>query len=224
MEPAQTRLAQPIPMRRRRTSQVPVLRNRKKRCRRQTSMNYPFVAISDEQTPVAADATFQHVVMTYVSETNKTASMWRAVPETLLEFRPHAKTNSIRTILEHQLLSERRFFADFVGLAEPSADAVLPKGQCPTVDAYVSRYVELARGRLPQLAQATRTWWLEEREFFGQRRERIWTFWRRVLHTCHHRTQVQAWLRLADQHVPPIYGPSGDVSWEGATPTYKTPT
>jgi hypothetical protein len=28
-------------------------------------------------------------------------------------------------------------------------------------------------------------------------RQRIWTFWRRVLHTCHYRTQVQTWLRLA---------------------------
>jgi uncharacterized damage-inducible protein DinB len=185
-------------------------------------MHYAFVAIAEEDTPVAADYTFQHVVTTYVSETNKTASMWRAVPEALLEFRPHAKTNSIRTILEHQLLSERRFFAEFVGLEEPPADAVLPSGEAPTVAAYVWRYVELARRRLPQLAEGTRAWWLEERDVFGQRRERIWTFWRRVLHTCHHRTQVQAWLRLANQHVPPIYGPSGDVSWEGATPTYKT--
>jgi hypothetical protein len=33
-----------------------------------------------------------------------------------------------------------------------------------------------------------------------------------VLHTCHHRTQVQAWLRLAGHEpVPAIYGPSGDV-------------
>ena len=50
-------------------------------------------------------------------------------------------------------------------------------------------------------------------------RERIWVFWRRVLHTCHHRTQVQTWLRLAGQKVPAIYGPSGDVSWDEADPT-----
>jgi hypothetical protein len=57
--------------------------------------------------------------------------------------------------------------------------------------------------------------------FFGLKRQRIWTFWRRVLHTCHHRTQVQTWLRLAGAHVPAIYGPSGDVSWEEADPTYS---
>ncbi len=47
-------------------------------------------------------------------------------------------------------------------------------------------------------------------------------FWRRVPHTCHHRTQVQAWLRLAgDEPVPAIYGPSGDVTWDEADPTYS---
>jgi hypothetical protein len=47
-------------------------------------------------------------------------------------------------------------------------------------------------------------------------------FWRRVLHTCHHRTQVQTWLRLAGHEpVPAIYGPSGDVTWDGADPTYS---
>src|SRR5262249_62194982 len=63
-------------------------------------------------------------------------------------------------------------------------------------------------------------WWLEQWPFFGGlRREWIWVFWRRVLHTCHHRTQVQSWLRLAGQHVPAIYGPFGDVKWDEADPT-----
>ena len=43
-----------------------------------------------------------------------------------------------------------------------------------------------------------------------------------VLHTCHHRTQVQTWLRLAGHEpVPAIYGPSGDVKWDAADPTYS---
>ena len=37
-----------------------------------------------------------------------------------LEFRPHARSSSVRQILVHQLLSERRFFAEFLGLAEPA--------------------------------------------------------------------------------------------------------
>jgi uncharacterized damage-inducible protein DinB len=185
-------------------------------------MNYDYVAIPEEQVPQAADPLFQHLVTTYASEANKTASIWRAVPDDLLDFKPHEKTNTIRAILVHQILSERRFFAQFVGTEEPAVEELLPSGERPPAQAYLDRYVALAKRRLPQLAIATAEWWLEERPFFGGlKRQRIWTFWRRVLHTCHHRTQIQTWLRLAGQHVPAIYGPSGDVSWEEADPTYS---
>jgi uncharacterized damage-inducible protein DinB len=185
-------------------------------------MLYDFTAIPDEQVPQATDPLFQHLVTTYASETNKTAGVWRAVPDDLLDYRPHEKTNTVRAILVHQILSERRFFAQFVGTEEPPAEKLLPPGERPTAQAYLDQYVSLARLRLPQLAAATAKWWLEERPFFGGlKRQRVWTFWRRVLHTCHHRTQVQTWLRLAGHHVPAIYGPSGDVTWEEADPTYS---
>jgi uncharacterized damage-inducible protein DinB len=185
-------------------------------------MIFDFVAIPDEDVPRAVDPVFQHLVTTYASETNKTASMWRAVPDGQLDFKPHINTNSIRTIMVHQLLSERRFFAQFVGTQEPPAEELLPVGDEPSVRAYIDRYVWLARLRLPQLAAAKQEWWLTLTPFFGGlERQRIWTFWRRVLHTCHHRTQIQTWLRLAGQHVPAIYGPSGDVKWSEADPTYS---
>jgi uncharacterized damage-inducible protein DinB len=186
-------------------------------------MKYEYVAIPDAEVPQSVEPVFQHAVATYASEVNKTVSVWRAVPDALLDFRPHAKTNPIRTILVHQLLSERRFFAEFAGLQEPPVEALLPAGDKPAVAAYIEKYVELARRRLPQFAQGTTAWWLEQRTFFGGlKRQRIWVFWRRVLHTCHHRTQVQTWLRLAGHEpVPPIYGPSGDVKWDEADPTYS---
>src|SRR5262245_58514754 len=81
----------------------------------EVNMNYEFIAIPDAEVPRAVEPTFQHVVQIYASETNKTVSMWRAIPEDALDFKPHEKTNPIRTILVHQLLSERRFFAQFVG-------------------------------------------------------------------------------------------------------------
>ena len=185
-------------------------------------MHYDFIAIPDADVPQAVEPIFQHVLQTYASETNKTVSVWRAVPDDLLNFKPHEKTNPILTIMIHQLLSERRFFAQFVGTEEPPAEELLPSGDKPSVAAFIEKYVWLAKRRLPQLAGGTTAWWLESRPFFdGLRRERIWVFWRRVLHTCHHRPQVQSWLRLAGQHVPAIYGPSGDVKWEEADPTYS---
>ena len=55
--------------------------------------------------------------------------------------------------------------------------------------------------------------------FFDVRRQRIWVFWRRVLHTAHHRAQVGVALRLLEDRVPPTYGPTADVTWTGADPT-----
>jgi uncharacterized damage-inducible protein DinB len=186
-------------------------------------MHYEFMAIPDADIPRAVEPVFQHLLTTYASEANKTVSVWRAVPDGLLDFRPHEKTNPIRTILGHQLLSERRFFAQFVGTEEPLVEEVLPPGEKPVAQAYIEKYVWLVKQRLPQLARGTVTWWLESRPFFGGlRRERIWVFWQRVLHTCHHRAQVQAWLRLAGHEpVPAVYGPSGDVRWDEADPTYS---
>ncbi len=185
-------------------------------------MQYQWTAIPDAGVPTAAEPAWQHLLATYASETNKTASTWRAVPDEKLDFTPHERVNTIRTILVHQLLSERRFFAQFIGTAEPPVEELLPAGEKPKTDAYIDRYVALAKLRLPQFAEKRTDWWLEERPFFGGLvRQRVWVFWRRVLHTCHHRTQVQSWLRLAGCHVPAIYGPSGDVTWSEADPTYS---
>jgi uncharacterized damage-inducible protein DinB len=185
-------------------------------------MDYAYIAIPDADVPPAVDPTFQHIVQIYTSEANKTVTMWRAVPDHLLGFKPHEKTNSLGTILAHQLLSERRFFAQFIDTQEPPVEEILPKAEPPASQAYIEKYIWLVKRRLPQLAQGQAAWWLENRPFFGGlQRQRIWIFWRRVLHTCHHRTQVQTWLRLAGQHVPAIYGPSGDVTWSEADPTYS---
>lgn len=94
-------------------------------------MQYNWIAIDDADVPSATVPLLQHLVNTYVSETNKTASMWKAIPDSLLDYRPHEKCNPIRTILVHQLLSERRFFAQFVGLQEPPVDQLLPPGAPP---------------------------------------------------------------------------------------------
>lgn len=185
-------------------------------------MKHEYVAIPDHEVPQAANRLFQHVVVTYASETNKTVSMWRAVNDDVLDFSPHERTNTIRTIMLHQILSERRFFGQFVGTREPPVEQLQPAGDTPPTQAYIDKYLWAAKQRLPQLASATAEWWLTPVPFFdGLQRERIWVFWRRVLHTCHHRTQVQTWLRLAGHLVPAIYGPSGDVKSDAADPTYS---
>ncbi|HLI62844.1 MAG TPA: DinB family protein [Terriglobales bacterium] len=180
-------------------------------------MHYDFIAIPEADVPRAADPLFQHLLDTYASETNKVITVWRGFRQEDLGFRPHPKSSTVADILRHQLLSERRFFAEFIGTPEPAPAEVLPKTQ--ELSAYIRRMEELARPRLACLAAQSAAWWLQDVPFFEVTRQRIWVFWRRVLHTCHHRTQLAVYLRLLDRPVLSVYGPTADQSWEGADPT-----
>jgi uncharacterized damage-inducible protein DinB len=180
-------------------------------------MQYPFTAITEDATPHAQDRLFQHVLDIYASEINKVVSTWRAFADKDLPFRPHPKSGTAEEIMKHELLSQRRFFAEFLGTAEPPGANVLP--DLASVAAYWQRLRDLALPRLMFLANQKQEWWLEEVDFFDVRRERIWIFWRRVLHTAHHRTQLTVYLRLLGYDVPAIYGPTADISWTGADPT-----
>jgi uncharacterized damage-inducible protein DinB len=180
-------------------------------------MNYPWIAIPESSVPRAANPVFQHMLDTYVSESNKVASTWKQFTDADLEYKPHVRSSSVGEILRHQLLSERRFFGEFLGTGEPAPDRVLPAAL--TVESAINRFVELVVARLDFFALRQESWWMETVPFFDVHRQRIWIFWRRVLHTAHHRTQLTVILRLLDRDVPATYGPTADVSWTGADPT-----
>src|SRR3954467_6778916 len=178
---------------------------------------YSFRAIDAADIPRAAEPAKQPVGDVYASEVNKTASVWHAFDAATLDFKPHPKSTTVSDIFKHELLSGRRFFGEFLGLPEPDAAAVVPEPI--TVEGSVARLADLARARLPHLARGSRAWWDEPVKFFDVERSRAWVFWRRILHSAHHRTQLTVYLRLLDRPVPPIYGPTADVSWTGADPT-----
>jgi uncharacterized damage-inducible protein DinB len=180
-------------------------------------MRYAFVAIAEDRIPRAAEPVFQHVLDTYASETNKVASVWREFSDDDLGYRPHPRSTSVGDLFKHQLLSVRRFFGEFIGASEPAPADVLPCEM--TVAAAIDRLVQLATARLAFLAPQRTDWWLVRVPFFEVERERIWVFWRRVLHTAHHRTQLTVYLRMMNRSVPPTYGPTADVKWSGADPT-----
>ncbi len=180
-------------------------------------MRYAFSAIDYAQVPRAQNPAFQHVLDVYASETNKVVSVWGDFSDIDLPFHPHPKSSTVLDIMKHQLLSERRFFGEFLGSPEPDAAAVLPATL--TVASLRERMVQLALPRLTFLAERNQAWWLESARFFDAERQHVWIFWRRVLHTAHHRTQLTVYLRLLDKSVPATYGPTADVTWEGADPT-----
>lgn len=180
-------------------------------------MSYSFAGLPESSVPRAYVPVLQHAIDTYCSETNKVGAVWSCFADADLDFRPHAKSASVGEILKHQLLSERRFFGEFLGSTEPAADQVLPSPL--TVARCIDRQQELAGARLSFLAARNEEWWTTRVPFFDVERERAWIFWRRVLHTAHHRTQLAVYLRLLSRPVPAIYGPTADVSWTGADPT-----
>jgi uncharacterized damage-inducible protein DinB len=180
-------------------------------------MDYDETGIADSEIPSAREPVFQHLLKTYASEANKLNSVWLEFTSDDLSFRPHSRSSTVQQIIEHELLSERRFFAEFLGVPEPAADAIMPETRTPST--YAARMLELSRARLKFLANQDQEWWLTVVPFFDVERERIWIFWRSVLHTSHHRTQLTVYLRLLDKQVPSTYGPTADVTWKGADPT-----
>jgi uncharacterized damage-inducible protein DinB len=173
--------------------------------------------IRNSEIPQARNPMLQHAIDTYASETNKTASVFLQFAPADLDFRPHAKSSSVLDIFRHQLLSERSFFAEFLSSREPDAAAALPAQS--TAHDFANRLEELARPRLTFLAEREDSWWLTTAKFFDVERQRIWIFWRRVLHSAHHRTQLTVYLRLLNKPVVSTYGPTADVTWSGADPT-----
>lgn len=180
-------------------------------------MDYPRTDIPDSDVPRATDSLFQHLLDTYASESNKVAAVWRCFENADLPWKPDAKSTSVEGILKHQLLSERRFFAEFLGFPELAAAEVLPAAGA--LAPYGERLIAAARKRLDTLASRDAAWWMEEVPFFDATRQRIWIFWRRVLHTAHHRTQLTVYLRQLGRPVPATYGPTADQTWTGADPT-----
>ncbi len=181
-------------------------------------MKYEHPAIPEASVPLSVAPEFQHLLDTYAGETNKVAAVWSAFTAADLDYRPHPRAATVGEILKHQLLSERRFFGEFLGTPEPPPAEILPAIMRP--EACITRLVELAAPRLIFCARRPAAWWHSRVPFFDVERERIWIFWRRILHTAHHRTQLTVYLRLLDRQVPSTYGPTADVTWQGADPTH----
>jgi uncharacterized damage-inducible protein DinB len=181
-------------------------------------MQYEYTAVPESAVPRASNPVFQHLLDTYASETSKVISVWREFAPQDMNFKPADRSSSVLDIMKHQLLSERRFFAEFIGLpAEPEPAALMPQELTP--QGFCRRNEELCTPRLERMAGREQAWWLEVVPFFDVRRERIWVFWRRVLHTAHHRTQLSVYLRMLGKRVVSNYGPTADVTWQGADPT-----
>src|SRR5215471_13856276 len=120
-------------------------------------MQYEYTAIPESAVPRATHAVFQNLLDTYASETSKVVSVWRCFAPEDMNFKPAERSASVLDIMKHQLLSERRFFAEFIGLpGEPEAAAVLPGELTPS--AFCRRMEELCKPRLERIAACSESW------------------------------------------------------------------
>jgi hypothetical protein len=151
-------------------------------------LSHPDPAIPDSKVPRAYSPLFQHLLDTYASETNKVICVWQEFSLEEMAFKPHPRSGTVQEIMNHQLLSERRFFGEFLGAPEPIATQILPQEGTPA--GYARRMLQLAEPRLGFFASQQEAWWLARVHFFDVERERIWVFWRRILRTDHHQAQL----------------------------------
>ncbi|HJT86712.1 MAG TPA: hypothetical protein VJ732_02625, partial [Bryobacteraceae bacterium] len=135
-------------------------------------MHYESSAIRENEIPRSRVPLLEHAIETYASEVNKLFATWRQFTPGDLEYRPHPKSASVGDVMKHELLSERRFFGEFLEAPEPPAAEVLPGEASPA--GFAARLGELARPRLAFLARQDEDWWLAPRPFFDVERQRIW--------------------------------------------------
>ncbi len=89
-------------------------------------MHYDFIAIPDAEVAKAVEPIFQHVVTTYASEANKTVSMWRAIPDNMLDFKPRRRTRSARSWFTNFSPSGAFSLSSLAPKSRPSNNSCLP--------------------------------------------------------------------------------------------------
>ena len=57
-------------------------------------MDYPWTVIPEAAIPTAANPMFQHLLDTYVSESNKVASTWKQFADGDLAYKPHPRSST----------------------------------------------------------------------------------------------------------------------------------
>ncbi len=159
------------------------------------------------------ERTYDFLLDTYETETLKTTTIWACFPDEQLDWRPHAKSRTVREQFEHQLQSEGKWMRNMLGLNTGEYDT-----QDPSRKGFIEKYRSDATRRLEILRRKPDGWWREKTMFFDVERSHAWIMLRRITHNAHHRAHLEVYLRLLDIPVPSIYGPTADT---GGAVKYK---
>ena len=151
--------------------------------------------------------TYSFLVDTYETEILKITGAWEAFPGDAMQFRPAEKSRTVLEQFEHQVKSEGGWMRDMLGI---DVGEFLPREQSKR--GYIDVYRTCAHKRLAILREKPDDWWQADTKFFDVPRSRAWVLVRRMNHATHHRGQLVVYLRLLEQRVPSIYGPTADTA------------
>jgi uncharacterized damage-inducible protein DinB len=152
------------------------------------------------------ESAYGFLLDTYETEILKITGIWRAFPESMVDYRPHPKSRSVIEQMEHQVQSEGRWMKTMLGI-----DTGDPNPAEMSKQSFIEKYQADARRRLEILRRQPDDWWRQTTSFFDVARSRAWVMARRINHSTHHRGQLIVYLRLLDVPQPSVYGPTADT-------------
>ena len=150
---------------------------------------------------------YDFLLETYRTERLKTLNVWAQVPDGRMNDRIEGRARSPREHMVHQCLSEDNWMRTMLGISV--AHAVLPAEEGRLW--FIERYALCSGDRLAQLAAKEDSWFEEAAPFFDITRSRTWILTRRLLHSGHHRAQLQTCLRAWGVALYSTYGPTADT-------------
>ena len=150
---------------------------------------------------------YAFLIDTYRTERLKTLTLWSQVPDRRMNDRIEDRARSPREHMVHQCLSEDTWMRTMFGIGV--AHAVLPAEEGRLW--FIERYALCSGDRLGQLEAQDDSWFEQEAAFFDVMRPRTWILARRLLHSGHHRAQLQTCLRAWGVALYSTYGPTADT-------------
>ena len=137
----------------------------------------------------------------------KTLGVWAQVPDDRMRARAEPRARTPLEHMLHQCLSEEGWMRTMLGI-DAGGDVLPPE---ETRDLLIAHYAGASARRLAMLEQQPESWFEAEVPFFEVRRSRAWVLTRRVLHSAHHRGQLNAAIRSWGLPLYSTYGPTADT-------------
>lgn len=160
----------------------------------------------------------QHLLDALEREHTTTVRVLRAYPDDKSDFKPHPKSPSARELawviamghgLSARALTEGLDWSK--PLASPPAAPSKVSEAASACDRQYAKLIEAVRGMDEgKLAETVQFFVAPKTLGDFTKLDFVWFL---LMDHVHHRGQFSTYLRMAEAHVPSIYGPSGDEPW-----------